>query len=218
MDLNRSDIKNTILQSQHCQRNWDLLKQIPQEDLDLIITAATQCPSKQNVAYYNIHAITNRDIIETIHDNTDGFTIQQNPYKSTTNTQVLANLLIVVETIDINVTNRQDALRNDQTIALADGTISATAEITLERDKNIAIGIATGYINLTAAMLGYYTGYCACFSRDKVKEILNLKNEAVLLLGIGFKDETLDRKIQHTNHNYVYPAKQKQEIKVSYWK
>jgi len=211
-------INEKILASQHCQRNWDLSKEIPQEDLDLIITAATQCPSKQNVAYYNIHAITNRDIIEAIHNNSDGFTIQQNPYKSTTNTQVLANLLIVLEPIDVNVTNRQDALRNDQTIALADGTISDIAEIILERDKNIAIGIATGYVNLTAALLGYYTGFCACFSRDKVKEILNLKNEAVLLLGIGFKDDTLDRKIQHTDHRYVYPAKQKQEINVSYWK
>jgi nitroreductase len=216
--ISKTDLNETILKSQHCQRNWDLSKEIPQEDIDLIITAATQCPSKQNVAYYNIHAVTNRDIIEAIHANTDGFTIQQNPYKSTTNTQVLANLLIVLEPIDIDVTSRQDALRNDQTIALADGTMTDIAEIILERDKNIAVGIASGYVNLTSTLLGYYTGYCACFSRDKVREILNLKNEAVLLLGIGFKDNSLDRKIQHTNHRYVYPAKRKQEINVSYWK
>ena len=216
--ISKTDLNEKILKSQHCQRNWDLSKEIPQEDIDVITTAATQCPSKQNVAYYNIHVITNRSIIEEIHANTDGFTIQQNPYKSTTNSQVLANLLIVLETIDIDVTNKDDALRNDQTIALADGTITDMAETILERDKNIAIGIASGYINLTAALLGYYTGFCACFSRDKIKEILQLKSEAVLLLGIGFNDETLDRKIQHNNHRYLYPAKQKQKINVSYWK
>jgi len=216
--ISKNDINEKILISQHCQRNWDLSKKITKEDIDLIITAATQCPSKQNVAYYNIHAITNRDIIEAIHINTDGFTIRQDPYKSTTNTQVLANLLIVLEAIEIDVTSKQDALRNDQTIELADGSISTMAEAILERDRNIAIGIATGYINLTSAMLGYYSGYCACFSREKIKEILNLKNEAVLLLGIGFKDETLHRRIQHTNHNYLYPEKLKQKINVSYWK
>jgi len=216
--ISKNDINEKILTSQHCQRNWDLSKEIPKEDIDLIITAATQCPSKQNVAYYNIHAITNRDIIEAIHINTDGFTIRQDPYKSTTNTQVLANLLIVLEAIEVDVTNKQDALRNDQTIELADGSISTMAESILERDRNIAIGIATGYINLTSAILGYYSGYCACFSREKIKEILNLKNEAVLLLGIGFKDDTLHRRIQHTNHNYLYPEKLKQKINVSYWK
>lgn len=216
--ISKNDLNDTILKSQHCQRNWDLTKEIPEEDIDVIVTAATQCPSKQNVAYYNIHVITNRDIIEEIHANTDGFTIQQNPYKSTTNTQVLANLLIVLETINIDVTNKDDALRNDQTIELADGTLTPMSETILERDKNVAIGIASGYINLTAALLGYYTGFCACFSRDKIKEILQLKNQAVLLLGIGFNDETLDRKIQHNNHSFVYPAKEKQKINVVTWK
>lgn len=216
--ISKNDISERIFTSQHCQRNWDLSAEIPQEDLDIIITAATQCPSKQNVAYYNIHAITNRDIIEAIHSNTDGFTIRQNPYKSTTNTQVLANLLIVLEAIDVDVTNKEDALRNDQTIELSSGSISSMAGIILERDKNIAIGIASGYISLTSAMLGYYSGFCACFSREKIKEILNLKNEAILLLGIGFKDETLHRRTQHTDHNYLYPEKIKQKINVTHWK
>jgi nitroreductase len=200
MDINKNDLKTTILQSQHCQRNWNLSLQIPKEDMDVIITAATQCPSKQNVAYYNIHAITDRAIIEEIHASTDGFTTHVNPYKSTTNSQALANLLIVLEAIDVSTINRHD--RRDA----------------LETDSSIAIGIAAGYINLTAAMLGYYTGFCACFSREKVNEILKLKNEAILLLGIGFKDDALDRKIQHDNHEYMYPAKQKQKINEYYWK
>ena len=48
-----SEIIKAIHRSQHTQRNYDLSKKIPQADLDLIIEAATQCPSKQNIAYYD---------------------------------------------------------------------------------------------------------------------------------------------------------------------
>ena len=216
--MTNTEISERILQSQKCQRNWDLSKEIPEEDLNLIITAATQCPSKQNIAYYNVHAITNRNIIEAIHVNTEGFTMTYNPYQITTNTQVLANLLIVLEPADITINNKKDSLRNEHTIALVDGSMDDTVNTILTRDTTIAIGIASGYINLTAAMLGYYTGFCSCFSPFGIKNILNLKNEPILLMGIGFKDETLHRRTQHTNHNYLYPTKQKQNINVSYWK
>jgi len=200
MDINKNDFTTAILQSQHCQRNWDLSLQIPKEDMDLIITAATQCPTKGNRAYYNIHAITNREIIEEIHANTDGFGIQWKPYKTTTNSQALANSLIVLEAINLSVINRTDP-RPD-----------------IEQDSNLSIGVAAGYINLTAALLGYYTGFCICFSRVKVKEILKLEHEPVLLLGIGFKDNALDRRIQHDNHEYMYPARPKEKINEYYWK
>ena len=40
-------LRETIHESQKCQRNWDLSKDIPQEDKDLIVEAATNSPSKQ---------------------------------------------------------------------------------------------------------------------------------------------------------------------------
>ena len=64
MIIEHNDIKKAIIRSQHCQRNWDLSKQIPQDDIDLIVYAASNCPSKQNVSFYNLHAITNRDILK----------------------------------------------------------------------------------------------------------------------------------------------------------
>ena len=48
--VEKSDIKKAIIRSQHCQRNWDLTKKIPSEDIKMIETAVTNCPSKQNVA------------------------------------------------------------------------------------------------------------------------------------------------------------------------
>ncbi len=217
MELSNENISQAIFQSQHCQRNWDLTKEIPQRDIDLLITAATQCPSKQNIAFYNIHAITNRDIINNIYNATDGFTVTVIPHTTIKNSQSLANLLFVVEPIPLDMSNIKST-RNDQVLASLRGVEGQKAERALERDRNMAIGIATGYINLTANILGYNTGYCACFDDAIVKNLLNLTNYPTLLLGVGFKDDNLDRKVDHNDHSFTYPALTKQEIKVSYWK
>lgn len=212
LDLAHNDIKKAIIRSQHCQRNWDLSKEIPQEDLDLLITAATQCPSKQNVAYYKAHFITNRSIIESIHEQTDGFTINFFPKQTTTNTQVLANLLIVLESY---FAQPETEHRNDQWDQIKLGKANQGSLTIIERDRNMAVGVAAGYLNVTASLLGYSTGCCACFNPAGIKEILNLDNDPVLLMGIGFKDENLNRRVHHNDHNFVFPTKSKQMIPFS---
>ena len=59
---NKNIIK-AIHASQHTQRNYDLERKIPIEDIKTLITAATQCPSKQNLAFYDLHVIVNRNVI-----------------------------------------------------------------------------------------------------------------------------------------------------------
>ena len=68
-------IKKAIHKSQHVQRNWDLSKSIPQEDMELIAEAITQAPSKQNVQFFKPYFITDRDKIERVHRLTPGFFI-----------------------------------------------------------------------------------------------------------------------------------------------
>jgi xanthine dehydrogenase molybdopterin-binding subunit B len=75
VEITHDDIKKSIIKSQHCQRNYDLSKAIPQDDLDVLIYAATNCPSKQNIAYYKVHVITNQEVISNIHNMTNGFTV-----------------------------------------------------------------------------------------------------------------------------------------------
>jgi nitroreductase len=214
MESINDSIEKAITLGRHTQRNWDLSREIPQDDLDLIISSATQCPSKQNIAYYRIHAITNRDVIESIHNSTYGFIINQ---RSITNTQVLANLLIVFEEVEIDFNDR-NYHRNDQIVAIANGTATKEDWETLTRDKHMAVGLAAGYLNMTSALLGYSTGFCACFNFDGIKETLNLEKDPILLMGIGFDNDNLDRRAHHNHHHFVYPTKPKQEIKVSYWK
>ena len=45
---------------------------MPEDDIDLLVHAATNCPSKQNFKFYNLHVVTNRDIIEKVHSMTEG--------------------------------------------------------------------------------------------------------------------------------------------------
>ena len=59
---------------------------------------ATNCPSKQNFKFYNLHVVTNRDIIEKVHSMTEG--LRNLEGEMSTNSQTLANLLIIFEDID----------------------------------------------------------------------------------------------------------------------
>jgi len=217
MQLEHTDIKKAIIRSQHCQRNWDLAQEMPQEDLDLFIHAVQNCPSKQNVAFYKTHFVTNRNIIESIHKHTAGFKRPEDGVEET-NSQTLANLLIVFENEDIIERHKTDTVfRNDELYNEDRGGMSAEQKQVLSRDTTMSIGIASGYANFVARMLGYQTGYCACYDGDQVKEILNTENDISLLLGIGYADSTLDRKI-HPKTGYIFPSKSKQEITINYIK
>lgn len=212
--INVSDITKAIHRSQHTQRNFDLSKEIPAEHLELIKVAATQCPSKQNVAHYKVHMITNREVIEKVHALTP---IERHDGKGmTTNSQVLANLLVVFEEYR-DMSNEQDRLRNDETTALyAQGQEDQRAYDVLERDANVAVGIAAGYLNLVGGLLGYGTGCCQCMDEPAVMEALGLTGRPLLLMGIGFKDETQNRRVHHSQPDFVFPTRKKQEIPVDF--
>jgi nitroreductase len=204
MILSNPELKKAIHRSQHCQRNWDLTKEIPEEDIDLIITAATQCPSKQNIAHYKVHAITNRDLIEKIHQNTVGFQVIH------TNSQVLANLLLVFEHRPVNAHNNLFSYNKE--LSQSEKTNSFL------RDAHMAVGIAAGYVNVISSIIGYSTGCCACFNGDAIKELLGLDNDILLMMGVGFKDSNLNRRVHHENHDFTFPAIKKEEISVKYYR
>lgn len=218
MEVTHNDIKKAIVKSQHCQRNWDLTKVIPEDDLDLFIQAATKCPSKQNLAHYKVHFITNRNIIEEIHSNTEGFARNYTDEEITheTNSQTLANLLVVFEAYDFRQKLYTDpVIRNDETQKiLTNQTLSTVDKEVLKRDQQIAVGIAAGYLNLLSSILGYSTGCCSCFSPEPIQKIINAENEILLLMGIGFNNSDKNRRV-HQKTGFVFPTKKKQKIEVS---
>jgi len=204
-------IKNAIIKSQHCQRNWDLAQSLPEDDLNLIVMAATQCPSKQNLAYYRCHFIQNRDLIEKIHECTKGF----GPY---TNSQIMANLVIVFEDYG-DLSSDKYNQRNQQTREVIDNT-SNRSGIDVDRQLDInrqqAIGVAAGYVNLVSTILGYSTGCCRCMVPNSIEKVLNLENHVQLLMGIGFKDTARNRR-EHHSDDFVFPTFKKQEIPIQWW-
>jgi nitroreductase len=202
------DIKKAIVRSQHCQRNFDLTKTIPESDVDMLAYAATNCPSKQNIAFYNLHIISDRDTIEKIHElapGTHAYDADGNMI-ATTNSQVLANVIFVYEQLELeDLTERgfnkwADADESDIEV--------------FNRDRATAIGIASGYVNLTASMLGYSTGCCQCFLTNDIKELLGLKNRPAMIQGIGFKDADRNRRA-HEKNGLMFPTRKKEEIRVT---
>jgi nitroreductase len=211
-------IKKSIFKSQHCQRNWDLTQEMPEDDLDTLMIAATQCPSKQNIAFYKLHFVTNRDLIERIHGHTKGFVIKHGETRDkteyTTNAQVLANLLIVFEEY-LDLSKAQDAGRNEQVIDLTNGTAKASDLKLIEKDRMMAIGVAAGYLNLTASLMGYATGCCTCFMPNEVQKEMNIKGRPLLLMGIGIADKGRNRRM-HQIEDFMFPTKSKQPIPVEW--
>ena len=213
MQLEHKDIKKAIIRSQHCQRNWDLSQEMPQEDLDLFIHAVQNCPSKQNVAFYKAHFVTNREIIEKIHKHTAGFKRPDNGIEET-NSQTLANLLVIFESVKPSTKNNPNEYVNDELYNIDMLRDVQSDHSLLKRDENMAIGIAAGYLNLLASMLGYGTGCCACFDGAEVSKIVKNENPIALMMGIGFKDSSRNRR-EHHQTGFMFPTKTKQEIQVN---
>ena len=207
--MENKELVKTIIRSQHCQRNWDLDKDIPEEDIELLEAAVSQCPSKQNFAFYKANFIRDRKTIEAIHKNTEGFGVIANPdlpyseenMKWTTNSQTLANLLVVLEYVEPTDSHKW----RDESFGSK-----------WKRDADMAVGIAAGYLKVISSMKGYRTGCCACFKNDAVKEIIGTENDVALMMGIGYHDQTRSRREHMTDEDFTFPSRTKQKIEVNY--
>lgn len=199
-----------IHKSQHVQRNWDLSKTIPAEDLAVIEQAVVGAPSKQNVTFFKPYFITDRSKIEAIHRNTTGFFIENGKKggsapgngRLTTNPQTLANLLIVFTK---NFDQAEAAKHTDQ---------FHNSEL-METDMHQALGVAAGYVNVVASLMGYGTGCCSCCNKDEIQKILGIKEKPMLLMGVGFPDESKPRREHHMQSHLTFPTHRK-NITVEY--
>lgn len=194
-DQYRKFLKDTVIKGQKCQRNWDLSKQIPEEDLDVIIHAATQCPSKQNLDLYSLLVIQNREIQEKIYENT---WTRPGEEIGRYNPQVLANtLLVFLPKMPSDYSRNREVKNIDDDFKLK----------VLKEDRHQAVGVAAGFVNVIAQSLGYSTGCNRCFNPTAIKEILNIDVHPVLMMGIGFKDEQRNRRMEHVKDTKVQSFK-----------
>lgn len=169
--------------AQRCQRNWDLTKSIPADTLNMLKQIVINAPTKQNEDYYSVIFITDRNKIEEIYNHTTFSTAVGLSSELSKNPQVLANLLVAF--CSKSPTTFRNPIEEYSNIHL------------IETNQNQSIGIASGQLVMSAAMSGLTTGFCGCFNSTAVSNILS-SAPIKLLVGIGYPDDTKDRRL-HQN-------------------
>ena len=228
-----SSLVKAIHRSQHTQRNFNRDKEIPIEDIKTIITAATQCPSKHNLAFYDLHIIQNRDVIDELYNTTTNMYVTREEQiarelESLSNPQVLANLVLVFTKSDY--TNSSHHIHKNLRDLIKNISPRVNDREILKADMNQAVGIAAGYVNIVATLLGYETGYCRCvMDKEKALSLLGIDKKVpiMLIMGVGFKNEGTNRRshplkgsVAHKDNKWHddFITIKKEPIKINYIK
>ena len=73
--LRITEVKQAVDVARVAQRNWDLDRQIPEEDLETLIYAAQNSPKKQMETHFSLHVFTHKEKIREIYDKTKKFSV-----------------------------------------------------------------------------------------------------------------------------------------------
>jgi nitroreductase len=232
-DNSKADFKNLLWNSQRCQRNWDLSKTLPSNDIELMVHACKSSPSKQNEPHFRVYGIENFDLRKQIYNETfnfahdsDGVSLCFNEdgsinYKR--QSQLMGNFLFVFCRERNNVYRSGESYAGGEFVE-TDMNVDHAGTIDLSTDEkrtyvqkmteNIglhAIGISVGYLLITAHMLGYKTGCSSGFDEDIVTKITGHRRPEIIV-AVGYGDETRDRREEHFEPGRLFPSWNK-EIK-----
>ena len=216
--MDRRFLKQAVDKAQRAQRNFDLEKQIPSEDLEILIYTAQNSPSKQNESHFTLHVYTDQEIIKNIYNSTKKFTLmdeeddlsklfgekngeywQNDKDRSVTNSQVLANALFAY-VIDLGEPR-------GGTHITGQNSSSVHAKQLYQEQISYSIGISIGELILSANLLGYKTGICSAMDGRIVKNILQTESSVKMLVGVGFDNPGVDRRMHAEIKNQDVPEK-----------
>ena len=205
-----NQIKKAVQNSQKAQRNYDLSKSVSTTDIKTLIYAAQNSPSKQNETHYALYVYTDRDIIYEIYNHTKKHTLGMNEAlekgkgeewlyenKSVRNSQIYANILFVY-------VDDEGSARGADHLKAKNGDESS--KLVLDEQKNISIGISVGELILSAGLLGYKTGICSGLDRNPIKNIMKITSEPKLLVGVGYSNTDMDRRLHAETRNKDVPV------------
>jgi nitroreductase len=197
LQTQNQSISQAALTTQHCQRNWDYDAIISENDIATLIDIATSMPTKQNLSFYKLIVSTDREF------NHFCFTNAHNPNNNDTftrNTQVDAPLLLLWCWDPQAEYDNKELLVPDESISI-------------NYQKSVMISL--GATILTAAQLGYRTGFCQCAVHEPINEKLKEKFNRDLqfsgtFLGIGAPNPNAENwyEVLDSNNNItriVYP-------------
>lgn len=179
MEVMQNDLIKAAQVVEHCQRNWDLSKEVPQEHIDTLVKVATTMPTKQNRNFYKLLVSTDPDFNKQCFGLAYSDTSTTGNRTSNRNNQINANVLFIY--IENHSYTQSDGQEFDD-----------ASRANSKLDTAMAVGISSGALTLSAASLGYKTGYCACFVDDELHKLINSKQGCMqgeelplLLIGVG---------------------------------
>ena len=130
-----------------------------------------------------------------MYKDTDEGVIGNNEYE-VKNSQVLANVVFVY-------CDDEDNLRGSEQVIGGRGNASEETTNFFTRLKDFSIGISSGQLSLVAALLGYKTGFCSAYYLSQLRAIV--KDEPKLIVGIGYENSNMDRRLHGTLFNRDIP-------------
>lgn len=225
------DIKRTSKVIRRCQRNWDHSKSIPREHIELLAEVAKNSPAKQDEAYFDVYVVTDRDLIEKLYKESDGFTtgvLDGEQFEVYPNSQTRAN--VVFCWVSRQPTTMRNYYQDDHDYDAFDPSDKGidnikepgTPKDSNEWSRNIentytSIGISTACVAMAAARLGYVTGYNK--NIGDFDEIIELEtSETVWMrytLGIGFPNEDKPHYIDDEGREFLsYSLKTERENEI----
>ena len=202
----RDLIKIASKGSYHAQRNWDRSKTIPQEDIDVLLEAIKNSPTKQAETHYKVFWSDDIDLIYKVYRKTRQFTVTPKGSLDYTdsdgvtkkeytirNSQIYSNLLFA-----FSYDWDQEQSRTAVHAIVDEGKGSNIAFNEKERQRSISIGIAIGELILSANLLGYKTGLCSAFWPNEIEEYFDGEKIEVLV-GVGYPTDK-----PRTEHEEIY--------------
>jgi len=202
--------------SQRCQRNYDLSREIPEYDLRALAQIVANSPSKQNEKHIGLAVVTNKNIIQQLYNKTktvilkpnnlsiedvcdnSGEKWEQDQRYVIENSQVLASAVFVFYK-DVDGTYLE---AGDSIFAMKEDAPDYTLHM-FGRQVFTSMGIAIGEFLLAAHLMGYKTGCCAAFRQNEIAEILSLSEKKVpyVMVGLGYHNPNLNRRASPTLKN-----------------
>lgn len=211
-------IKNAVDTAQRAQRNYDLDKVIPKNELETLIYTSVNSPSKQNEIHFAVDVYTDQHTIREIYNCTKLFGLVKAPSdleeqcgitadekfwqdsdKSVYNSQILANVLFVY--------SEDEGPARCGTTKVAQENRNSNMYYLYQEQKNYSMGISIGQLILAATMMNYKTGICSAINVDDVKKIVACKGNPKVLVGIGFENQGVNRRLHAETLNQDLPPR-----------
>jgi hypothetical protein len=200
MDLDKQ--KKFVETIKKCQRNWDKDYTIPANHIEHFIYLATNSPTKQHEAYFNLYVISNKNLLNELYEHTWGFTLPVNNDTPTSEVPCCARNPQMNASVYFLWTIKQpDTIRNFE----RDGTKKNIDHINRKNNAFTSVGISMGIVAFSAASLGYSTGFNKNHSKPNAEGYWNKSlsipdNEEIafgLGIGIGKKDYNWNETDEH---------------------